>query len=128
MNPAAEGITYPDVEFSVSPERVAAFRAVFGQPSGVPPTFLTAAEFSVLPGLIGDPRLDLDYSRVVHGGQSYELARPLREGERLLVSARIESVRKRAGSGFLTIVMDVSDPRGGRVARCRSTLIERGSA
>ena len=89
---------------------------MFGQTEGVPPTFLTAAEFSVLPRVVSDPALGLDFSRVLHGGQSYELVRPLREGETLTVRARIDSVRIRAGTGFLMIVMDLVDEGGGEVA------------
>ncbi len=128
MNPEAEGTTYPDVEFVVDPERVRAFRTVFGQTEGVPPTFLTAAEFSVLPRVVSDPALGLDFSRVLHGGQSYELVRPLREGERLTVRARIDSVRIRAGTGFVVIAMDLFDEGGDDVAHTRSTMVERADA
>jgi acyl dehydratase len=128
MNPEAAGIVYPEVAFIVDPERVRAFRELFGQPSGIPPTFITAAEFSVFPHVVGDPRLDLDFSRVVHGSQAYEYARPLEEGEELQVRARIESIRERAGTGFLTIVMQLVAHDGELVATARSTMIERGSA
>jgi len=127
MNPAAEGTRYPDVGFVVEPSRVAAFRDVFGQRTGVPPTFLTAAEFTVFPQVIGDPALGLDFSRVLHGGQEYELERPLREGETLTVRARIDSVRVRAGTGFLVIAMDLFDEAGEPVAHTRSTMIERSA-
>jgi len=126
VNPEAAGTTYPDVEFVVEPARVAAFREVFGQPSGVPPTFLTAAEFAVFPRVIADPALGLDFSRVLHGGQEYELLRPLREGETLTIRMRIDSIRVRAGRGFLVIAMDLFDEAGEPVARTRSTMIERG--
>ncbi len=79
MNPAAEGTVYPEVSFDVDPARVAAFRAVFGQSSGVPPTFVTAAEFTVFPQVIGDPTLELDFTRVVHGWQEYVFERALVE-------------------------------------------------
>ena len=128
VNPEAEGTTYPAVEFVVEPARVAAFREVFGQSEGVPPTFLTAAEFAVFPQVLGDPALDLDFARVLHGGQSYELERPLREGETLTVRASIESVRLRAGTGFLVIAMQIDDQAGGPVARTRSTMIEQAPA
>jgi hypothetical protein len=130
VNPQAEGTRYPDVTFVVDPSRVAAFREIFdqeaGQDASVPPTFLTAAEFTVLPAVIGDPALDLDFSRVLHGGQAYELSRPLREGETLTVRARIDSIRVRAGTGFLVIAMELFDEAGEPVARTRSTMIERG--
>ena len=127
VNPEAEGTVYPDVEFVVDTARVAAFRGVFGQSVGVPPTFLTAAEFTAFPRVIDDPALGLDFTRVLHGGQEYELVRPLREGETLTVRPRIDSIRVRAGTGFLVIAMDVFDDAGEPVARTRSTMIERSA-
>lgn len=126
MNPAAEGTTYPDMPFIVAPERVAGFRDVFGQGQGVPPTFLTAAEFTVLPTIVADPRLDVDFTRVVHGSQEYAFVRAPREGERLTIKARLESVRVRAGTGFVTITIDLVDEAGDHVATCRSSMVERG--
>ena len=55
MNPAAEGTVYPEITFVVDPEQVAAFRAVFGQTEGVPPTFVSVAEFLVIPTVVGRP-------------------------------------------------------------------------
>ena len=125
MDPAAEGTVYPDASFTVDAERVRVFREIFGQNEGVPPTFATAAEFAVYPTVLRDPRLDLNFARVVHGSQSYAYRRPLREGETLTVRARIESARVRAGTGFLTIAVEVVDPSGDPVVTARSQLIER---
>jgi len=126
VDPAAEGTRYPDVTFEVSPERVAAFRQVFGQSHGVPPTFATAAEFAVFPFVIGDPGLALDFTRVIHGGQEYAYRRPLVEGETLTVRARIESIRVKGGNGFLTVAMDLVGADGRVAVTARSTMIERG--
>lgn len=125
MNPAAEGTTYPDVAFTVDPARVAAFRQLFGMTEGVPPTFVTSAEFMVFPRITGDPNVALDFSRVLHGSQDYAYERPLREGETLTVKARIDSIRHRGGVGFLAVVMDLVDADGATVVIARSTLIER---
>lgn len=127
MDPAAQGLTYPPVPFVVDPERVAAFATLLGQAApGVPPTFLTAAEFSVYPAIIGDPRLALDFTRVVHGTQEYVYHRPLVPGETLEVTPSIESVKVRGGSGFLTIRIEARDAAGDVVATARSMMIERG--
>jgi acyl dehydratase len=126
MNPAAEGTVYPDVAFIVDPARVAAFREVFGQTKGVPPTFVTAAEFTVFPQVLGDPNLGLDFTRVVHGSQEYVYERPLREGETLAVRARIEAVRIRGDTGFLTVVMELRDDEDRLVCTARSQMVERG--
>jgi acyl dehydratase len=125
MDVTAEGAVYPDVSFIVDPDRVRAFREIFGHKEGVPPTFATAAEFAVYPMVLRDPRLDLDFARVVHGSQSYTYRRPLREGETLTVRARIESARVRAGTGFLTIAVELVDAGDDPVVTARSQLIER---
>ena len=128
MNPAAEGTTYPAVPFAVEPSRVAAFRALFGIGEGVPPTFVTAAEFAAFPQILGDRHLDLDFSRVVHGSQGYVFRRPLREGEELAVRARIESIRIRGDNGIVMIAMDLEDADGVVVCTARSQMIERAAA
>jgi hypothetical protein len=127
MNPDAEGTVYQDVTFVVEPTRVAAFRDVFGLTAGVPPTFATAAEFEVFPRVIADPELGLDFARVVHGSQEYAFERPIREGEALTVRARIESIKTKGGTGFLTIRTDLLDPDGAVVCVARSQMIERGA-
>lgn len=125
MNLAVEGKVYPPTIFEVTPERVAAFRAVFGQSDGVPPTFATAAEFAAFPPLIDDPELGLDFSRVLHASQEYEYHRPLREGETLTVNLHIDSIKMKGGNGFLSVVMDLVDDDGVTACTARSTLIER---
>jgi len=121
----AEGIVYPDAPFVVDPERVAAFREVFGLTEGVPPTFVTAAEFQVIPLVIADPRVGVDFSRVVHGSQEYAYERPLREGETLTLRARLASIRSKGGSDFLTIETTLTDAEGTVVCTARSVMIER---
>lgn len=125
MNTAAAGKVYPDVPFTVDPERLRAFRAVFDEPAGVPVTFATAAEFTVIPDVVADPELGLDFSRVLHGNQEFEFRRPLEEGETLVIRSRIDSIREMGGNGFLVLVTDLVEPGGEVVCTARSTLIER---
>ena len=127
VDPAAEGSTYPEVRFEVTPDRVRAFSEVLGSGSGVAPTFPTAAEFAILPQIVADPRLDMDFTRVVHGSQEYVFERPLRLGETLVVRATLESIKIRGTNGFLTIVTDLVDEAGSLVVRCRSIMIERSA-
>ncbi len=127
VNPAAEGKTYGPVVFVLQEERVRAFRDLFGGPAGVPPTFLTAAEFALFPQIMGDPALALDFRRVVHGSQEFEFLRPLQVGEELEVSARIASIRHKGGTGFLNVEMTMRGGDGLPAAVARSTMIERGA-
>jgi hypothetical protein len=126
MNAGAEGKRYPEATFRVDPARVASFRQLFGLPGGVPPTFSTAAEFTLFPEIIGDPDLALDYRKVVHGSQEYTYHRALVEGEHLIVRSRLESIRTKGGNGFLTILTDLVGADGQVACTARSTMIERG--
>lgn len=127
MNAAVAGKVYPEVQFTVDPYRVEAFRAVFGEATGVPATFATAAEFTVIPDVAGDPELGLDFTRVLHGSQEYAFERPLVEGEQLTIRSKIESIREMGGNGFLVLATELVDPDGVTVCTARSTLIERAA-
>ena len=127
MNPAAAGKTYPATTLTVDPQRVAAFREVFDESEGVPATFVTVAEFAVMPQIVADPELALDFSRVLHGNQEYEFRRPLREGETLEVRCRLGSIRVLGGNAFLVLVTELVEPGGDIVCIGRSTLIERAA-
>ena len=127
MNPSAAGKSYPDATFTLDPERVRAFREVFDDTSeGVPVTFVTAAEFTVIPTIVGDPELGLDFSKVLHGSQEYEFRRPLEVGETVTIRTRIEAIRAFGGSAFLTILTELVGTDGEVACTARSTMIERG--
>ncbi len=125
VNPEAEGKTYPDVEFEVDRDRARGMASLFGDPAAIPPTLMTAAEFTVIPTIVGDPELDLDFTRVVHGSQEYEYVRPLVIGERVTVRTRLASVRQRGDTGFLVIETQLLAADGSVAAVGRSLMIER---
>jgi hypothetical protein len=127
-NEALVGRTYPPVPFRVEPERVRAFAAAVGHAGdGVPPTFATVPEIAAgLANVLADPDLGLDLSRILHGEQAYEWARPLEVGETLTAEATIERIRGRGSIWFLTIRTSLRDGSGATVVTARSTLIVRG--
>jgi acyl dehydratase len=121
-----EGTVYPSVAFEVTAAHVDAFRAVVGGPDGAPPpTFAAAAEFTAIPQVIEDPELALDFAHVVHGSQVYEHRRPMRVGDRLTVTPRIESIKTKGATAFLTIVMELVDQDGELICISTSTMVER---
>jgi hypothetical protein len=128
MNASAVGKVYPGPSFTVEPDRVAAFRAVFDGSGGVPATFPTAAEFTVIPDVVTDPEVGIDFTRVLHGSQEYEFARPLREGETLAIRSTIDSIRSLGGNAFMVLETELREPDGALVCTARSTLIERAEA
>jgi acyl dehydratase len=128
VNVGLEGKEYPESRFTVDEGDVQRFRAAVGTPGpGVPPTFVTTAEFAAFPAVVGDPELALDFARVVHADQEYEFARPLRVGETLSLRSRIAQARAKGGNAFLTIETHLVDDRGAVVATARATMLERGT-
>ncbi|MGZ8612541.1 MAG: FAS1-like dehydratase domain-containing protein [Actinomycetota bacterium] len=126
LNAALVGKTYPAQSFALDAARVAAFAEVVGQPGErVPPTFVTGAEQATVAEVIGDEELSLDYSRVVHGEESYEWGRALAVGEILTAEATIENIRSKGGLELLTVRTELRDEAGRVVVVCRSILIVR---
>jgi acyl dehydratase len=127
VNAAAEGKVYPAVEVEVEPQRLKDFRAVFDQTAGVPPTFVTTIEFLAFAQVAADPELALDFSRVVHGAQEFDHRRPVREGETVVATIRVDSVRAIGANAFLVVVTDIVDGDGELICIAKSTMVERGA-
>jgi acyl dehydratase len=94
-----------------------------------PPTFLTVLNFRfALEGPVVDPELGLDYSRVVHGEQRFDLHRPVRAGDVLSVVARVEEIKDAGRNELMTMVSEVTAADGEKVADVRGVLVSRGTA
>jgi acyl dehydratase len=94
-----------------------------------PPTFLTVLNFRFAKeGPVVDPDLGLDYSRVVHGEQSFELHRPVRAGDVLRVVSRVVDIKDAGRNELLSMAGEVTDADGEPVATLRSTIVSRGTA
>jgi acyl dehydratase len=140
------GRTYPPTEpYLVSREKIRefadaigdqnpAYRSVevaraLGHPDVVaPPTFASIVTAAAAAQVTFDPALGLDYSRVVHGEQSFSYARPVVAGDRLVAVATVEKIRSAAGNDLLTVSCALSNADGEPVATVRSVLVARGTA
>ena len=92
-----------------------------------PPTFLTVLGFRFAgEGPIADPDLGLDYSRLVHGGQTFRSHRPVVAGDRLRLTTRVDAIRGAGGNELMTTVQEVTDESGEPVATLTSTVVIRG--
>ena len=101
-----------------------------GHPDVVaPPTFLTVLNFRfALEGPVADPALGLDYSRVVHGEQSFELHRPVRAGDVLTSVQSVADIRDAGSNELISTVTEVTAADGEKVATLRGTIVSRGTA
>ncbi|MTD57777.1 MaoC family dehydratase N-terminal domain-containing protein [Amycolatopsis pithecellobii] len=103
-----------------------AARAV-GHPDVIaPPTFLTVINLAAINTIVADPELGLDYSRMVHGDQSFQYTRPVHAGDQLRLTTYVESIMARAGNDFLTVRAEIADADGGHVCTTRAQLVVRG--
>ena len=82
-------------------------------------------EYEAFVQVLDDPELALDFAHVVHGSQEFIHARPMRVGETLVATIRIESIKVKGATGFLTLVTDMVDDEGNLVSTARSTMVER---
>jgi acyl dehydratase len=145
LNPSLRGKEYGHVQLAVDRDHVIRFADAIGEDGDVfrdpeaaretgydeqvaPPTFVTAMQIMVSGQVVLDPDLGLDYSRVVHGEQEYEWARPVLVGEVLTAIPRIADVYARGSNEFLVIEAEIRDGSGGTVVLARSTLLSRGTA
>lgn len=76
--------------------------------------------------------LQLDLRRVLHGEAEWEFRRPLRAGDELTATQRVDDVTTREGKRggsmkLLTLVTEYTDAGGALVATRRDTIIERGA-
>jgi acyl dehydratase len=90
-----------------------------------PPTFLTVINIPAVNAVVADPELGLDYSRMVHGDQAFTYTRPVRVGDRLAISVRVEDIMDRAGNDFLTLRAEITAEGGELVCTTRAQLVVR---
>ena len=92
-----------------------------------PPTFAIVLSLKAAEAVMFDPDLGLDYSRVVHGEQSFTYTRPIVAGDELQVTTVIESIRSVAGNDMLTTKGIITTVAGEPVATATSLLLARGT-
>ena len=91
-----------------------------------PPTFAIILSLRAQQALVCDPDLGLDYSRVVHGDQSFTHHRPIRAGDELAATVHVDGVRAMGGNDLLTVRCEITDGAGHPVTTARSMLVVRG--
>lgn len=91
-----------------------------------PPTFATIISLGSTSVVIDDPELGLDFSRVVHGSQTFVHHRPMVAGDRLLTTVHVDDVQARMGNDFLTVRAEIGTEDGEAVCTAIGLLVARG--
>ena len=145
LNADLVGRTYPaSPVYQVGREKVREFARAIGESSPLcsdvdaaraagysdviaPPTFAIVVSMEAGRQAAFDPDLGLDYTRVVHGEQTFEYARPIVAGDELVCTASIHAIREAAGNDILTTRADITTISGEHVCTTYSVLVARGA-
>lgn len=92
---------------TVSQESISKFAEVIGEPNldSAPPTFAISITLDQSQKLLQDS--GLDWTRVVHGEQKFEISRPIVAGDTLVCSSTIETHRVVAGNEIVSVRSDL---------------------
>ncbi len=132
INDAHVGRSFPATQpYRVSREKIAEFAAAMGDDNPAyagddpqaPPTFAAVLAARAWDGLFADPELDLKLSQTIHADQRFAWTRPLRAGDEVTATLRIEKVRARANTAFITVAVDLATTAGEPVVTATSTLL-----
>lgn len=125
MNRDMIGFSYPDSKpFLVTNENIAAFADAIGDDNPIyfdqsfakklghnsvcaPPTFPIAVTMKAMEEAFHDPKLNMDYSRIVHSDQRFEYARPIQVGDQLVVRASVEDIKALGNNDIATFRTEV---------------------
>ena len=105
---------------------VAAAQAAGHSDVVAPPTFavLLFGRYC-MEDIVNDPKLGVDYGRLVHGDMKFSYVRPVRAGDRLTVTTHIAEIDTRMGNDFLTLRAEIETEDGEPVVTALSQLVIR---
>ena len=127
LNPDSVGRTFAGVDvITVTQEEINSFAAVIGEKntSVAPPTFSIRISLREFENILTKPAIGLDWTRLVHGDQKFEIFRPIVAGDSLTTSATIENYRVAAGNEIVTVRSDLFNGEE-KVVSSWSTLVVR---
>lgn len=145
LDPSFVGRCYPAAaSYQVGREKIREFADALGDDNAIyhdphaaraaghpdviaPPTFAIILSMRAQESLVSDPELGLDFSRVVHGDQSFTHYRPICAGDDLVAILHVDGIRTMGGNDLLTVRCEITDSTGRPVSTARSTLVVRGT-
>ena len=110
LNPDSVGRTFTGADVvTVTQSEIDAFADVLGESdkSVAPPTFSIRITLAQSQQLLSDPDVGLDWTRLVHGDQKFQIHRPIVAGDQLRCSSTIENYKVAAGNEIVTVRSDL---------------------
>ena len=127
ISPDSVGRTFAGANATtITQSEISEFAAVFGEldSSVATPTFSIRVSLDQLQVILTDPQVGINWDRVVHGDQKFQIHRPIVAGDVLTCDATIERYHVAAGNEFINVK---SDLRNGDELVCTnwSTIVVR---
>lgn len=128
MNSSSKGKTVAEVSREVTSAHLEAVAAALGTPTAAD-TARVVPWFG--PTVAGEQQLldvlELDLSRALLAGQSYQWTRSLEVGETVAIKVVIDDVYEKGDNTFGIVKTEIRDASGDVVQEQRTTFIERGA-
>ena len=128
INPDSVGRTFDSADLvTVTQSEIDAFAAVIGEAETriAPPTFSMRITLSQFESILTKPEIGVDWARLVHGDQKFEIYRPVIAGDIFKCSATIETLRVAAGNEIISVRSDLHSGSE-LVVSSWATLVVRG--
>lgn len=93
-----------------------------------PVTFPIVITLEMMGEQVTSPEVGVDWSRVVHGDQRFNFARPVIAGMELESTTVIEDIKSMAGNDIITLRGDLREVGGDLVCQVWTSLVVRGEA
>lgn len=131
ITPEHAGRSYPPAApYRVSRAKIAEFAAALGDDNPAyrgddpiaPPTFAAVIAAQAWDALFQDAELGLALNRTMHGDQTFDITRPLREGDDVVATLTIQQVRNRGPLDIVKVRVDLA-VAGEVVCASSSTLM-----
>ena len=132
LDPALTGRVFaPTAPYTVSREKIREFTAAIGgeplEDGHVAPlTFPIVVAFQAMEQFLSEPGVGIELRHVVHGDQRFEHSRPVRAGDTLSGTLRIDSLRAAAGMDMIGTRTEIVTTDGEHVCTAYATLVHRG--
>jgi len=141
---APVGKTYPPTLYAVGREKIKEYARAVGETNPLhldheaaraagyadvvaPPMFAVVYCSPALGPVYFDPELDIDFSRLVHGGQEFKWGPLVVAGDEITTTVSVASIEHRAGNGFFTFESVSTNQDGHTVSVGTWTNIVRGA-
>jgi len=109
IRPDAIGRTFKGAEVTISQSDIDAFADVLGErdTSVAPPTFSIRISLDQSQKVLTSPEVGVNWDRIVHGDQKFEIHQPLKAGDVVRCDSTLEGYKQVAGNEFLTARSDL---------------------